>query len=86
MPTAQCLRSAVVVNGAFKIKSKKQKAKAKQGGLVAGLFLRLTLVPCGSGLAREGGFTVDLHLWEWSDLRADFSDELWRLPGGKGYR
>jgi len=29
LPTAQCLRSAVVVNGAFKIKSKKQKAKSK---------------------------------------------------------
>ena len=34
MPTAQCLRSAVVVNGA-----RRSKAKQKQGGLIADLSL-----------------------------------------------
>lgn len=47
----------------------------------------LTQSNCGSELARDGGFTVDLNLWEWSDtllIQEDFSDEFWRLLGGKG--
>ena len=68
----------------------KAKAKANRGGLAAGLML--AVVPrsnCGSELARDRGLAANQNVWEWSDtllIQADFSDEFWRLPGGKSSR
>ncbi|MGN8346255.1 hypothetical protein ACLEJQ_21885 [Pseudomonas sp. SMV71] len=71
MPTTQCLRSALVVNGALKIKSeskakqskakqsKAKQSKAKRGGLTADLTFPAVPESCGSGLAREDGLTAD---------------------------
>jgi len=42
LPTAQCLRSAVVVNGAIKIKSKAKQSKSEAGfGLIYFFWLYL---------------------------------------------
>ncbi|CAI8863352.1 conserved hypothetical protein [Pseudomonas brassicacearum] len=54
MPTNQCLRSAIVVNGAPQIKIKSQ----SEAALEPTWFLVRPRFPCGSGLARESGVSV----------------------------
>ncbi|WP_445572193.1 hypothetical protein [Pseudomonas sp. E102] len=65
IPTTQCLRSAIVVNGAWQIKSKsKSKAKqskAKQSESEAAVWptwVSWSYSNCGSEPAREGGGSV----------------------------
>ncbi|SCW91353.1 hypothetical protein SAMN03159424_04310 [Pseudomonas sp. NFACC05-1] len=56
MPTAQCLRSASVVNGAPKSTSTARRPYSRPGSAA------IPRSNCGSGLAREGGLPAGLFL------------------------
>ena len=64
MPTAQCLRSAVVVNGALRSKAK---AKARRPDSPSGSG-GCTSIQLWSGLAREGVSPDNPNLWRGSLL------------------